>query len=63
MDDKAGKIFDEPIILPISAYLRAEPPTDPDPRPEHQMAASDPEIERFWAGRTFAMRRSARRAA
>jgi hypothetical protein len=62
MDDNS-KTCDEPMVLPISTFVRREPPPDHDPQPVAQQIETDPEVERFWAGRTFAMRRSARRAA
>ena len=63
MDDRCGKTREEPIILSLAAYRAANPPPDHDPQPEQQKIEVDQDVERFWAGRTFAMRRSARRAA
>ena len=52
----------EPVILPFRALEQRDPP-EPDPNPDAPPDESASEKDEFWAGRTFAMRRSARVAA
>ena len=53
---------DEPVILSLDAFRQTDPrPDDNPPQPtDEQDAKAD---ESFWAGRSLAMRRSARWAA
>ena len=54
---------DEPVILSLEAYRQAQA-RDPTTNPPDPADANDPKAdEAFWAGRNFAMRRSARWAA
>jgi hypothetical protein len=58
--DSAG----EPIILPLRPADHRDPPEpEPGPQPDSKDEKTDSQSEEFWAGRTLAMRRSARVAA
>ena len=52
----------EPVILPFRALEQRDPP-EPDPRPDAPRDETGSDKDEFWAGRIFAMRRSARVAA
>ncbi len=55
---------DEPVILPLRPEDHRDPPEpDKPPSPDEKDEKTDTETEEFWAGRSLAMRRSARRAA
>ncbi|MGO8689332.1 MAG: hypothetical protein ACLQLG_06835 [Thermoguttaceae bacterium] len=58
--DPAG----EPVILPMRPSDHRDPPEPgPDSQPDSKDEKTDVQSERFWAGRSLAMRRSARVAA
>ena len=53
---------DEPVIISLEAYRQAD--AQPDDNPPEPTDGNDPKTaEAFWAGRSLAMRRSARWAA
>jgi hypothetical protein len=55
---------DEPVILPLRPEDHRNPPEpDKPPSPGENDEKTDTETEEFWAGRSLAMRRSARQAA
>ena len=61
-DEKEPQTHDEPVIISLEAYRQAN--GLPDDTPPEPTDGNDPKTDdAYWAGRTLAMRRSARWAA